>query len=536
MTTTLRSRPVRTDDRPEPTTADRWAATVALARGEAKRGLRHPATVAAVLLLVGPWLYGWLAGTANRYPVLQDTDRSLQFVTVLLFGGAALIVGNLAVLRPRRHRTTALYDVLVLPVAWRTAAHLLTTLAFGLLAAVLVAVLVTVAAVLPGAAGRLDPYELLTTPVAVVLLGAVGVLLARLVGSVLVAVLAVLGSGVLMMAPDLIPLSDDSRLAWFLPVTSQDAPVPLPVDLLARPAGPHLVYLTGLVALVAVAALARAGARGRRTVTAGLLGFALLVGGGVVQARPVDDAVVAARITATDNPAAQQTCRRIDRVSYCAFPDFAPWVDAWDEVLRGVLRRVPAAEAEQPLAVRQRVWAHGYPEAGGVTTQEERQARADAWRRGDVAAGTPSTISVGTRWGRGQEEAEFAGLVAYEVMSRRGAGADGMVCGARGVLVGWLAGQATPETAAGLRMADENSWGGIQFGEPSFHQGVSVTDREMVVVWELLRRPADEVAVVVRRNWAELTAPDTSTERVGELFGVTVPPQVPEDERGVCTA
>ncbi|MFK3983874.1 hypothetical protein ACI2K4_26270 [Micromonospora sp. NPDC050397] len=535
MTTTLNTRPVRGAGRATSTSAARRAAMLALARVEAARSLRHPVTVAAVLIFLGPWLYGWLAGTANRYPVLQDEDRSVQLLAVLVLGGAALVIGNFAVLRPRRHNTAALYDTLVLPPAWRTAAHLLACAAFGLFSAVLVAVRLTVTAVLPGAAGRLDPDELLTVPVAVVLLGAVGVLLARLVGSVVVAPLAVLVLAVASLAPDLAGTSERNPLRWLPPVAVAQRSIALPVDLVARPAGAHLVYLTGLLTLVAVAAMVRAGA-GRRAVTAGLLGLALLVGGGALQSRPVPDEVRAARVVAVEDPADQQTCRVRDGVTYCAFPDFVPWIDSWDEVLRGVLRRVPEAPANPPLAVRQRMWLTEIPAGGLLTTAEEQQARADSWRRADVEAGTPSTISVGTRWGDGQAEAGFAGLVAYEILTRAGAGSHGSLCGSRAVLVAWLAGQATPETAAGLRLADEKSWGGVRFGELSFGSGVGVPDREMTVAWELLRRPADEVAALVRRDWAELAAKDTPTERVGEIFGVPVPPELPEHERSVCSA
>jgi hypothetical protein len=535
-TTTMPARPTRAADLPAPAGADQRRAMVALARTEATRALRHPVTIAAVLLFLGPWLYGWLAGSANRYPALQDEDRGLQFLAVLLLGGAALVVGNLAVLRPRRHGTAALYDVLVLPAAWRTAAHLLATGAFGLLAAVLVAVRVTVLATAAGAAGRLNPYELVATPLAVMLLGAVGVLLARLVNSMIVALLAVLGFGVLTYAFALPSTAGGSVLRWLLPIAVQSDPMPLPVDLLARPAAMHVIYLIGLLSLVVVAVLARTGARGRRLVAAGAVGLALTLAAAVVQARPVADDVVAARIAATEHPAVQQTCRRINQVDYCAFPDFAPWVDEWDAVLRGVLRRVPAEVAQQPMAVRQRVWAHDYPVGSWSSSAEERAAQADAWRRDDVAAGTPTTVTVGTQWGDGRSEVGFAGLVAYEVITRKGAGVDDQVCGARGVLVAWLAAQATPETRAGLRTEDENSWGSVSFVEPSFHTGVSVSDREMTVVLELLRRPADAVAAVVLRSWAELSAADTTTERAGEIFGVRVPPDVPENERSTCSA
>jgi hypothetical protein len=64
---------------------------------------------------------------------------------------------------------------------------------------------------------------------------------------------------------------------------------------------------------------------------------------------------------------------------------------------------------------------------------------------------------------------------------------------------------------------------------------MSVPDREMTVALALLKRPAGDVAEMVRRSWAELVAPGTSTERAGELAGVPVPPLPanPED-RVVC--
>lgn len=520
------------------TVGDPRRAMLALARVEAVRAVRHPVTIAAALLFIGPWLYGWLSGDANRYPVLHDEDRgTTQFLVALLLGGAALVVGNLAVRRPQRHGTKDLYDVLVLPTPWRIGAHLLAVLPVGLLAAALVGVRITVLALAPDAVGRPNPYELATGPAAVLLLGAVGVLLARLGDTMITALLAVLAYGVLTFWLGLLNMEGDLWPRWLLPVALEQDWSPMPADLLARPAAAHLGYLAGLVVLVVVAAAAHAGARGRRLVAAGVAGLLIATAAGAAQVRPVSDAVVADRIAATERPAERQTCERIDQVTYCAFPDFAPWVDSWDAVVRGVLRQVPAAEARRPFAVRQRVWAHGHPEGGSwASDSAERGARAEEWRAADRAAGTPNAITVGTTWGDGWSELGLAGLVAYEVMTRKGAGADGVVCGARGVLLGWLVGQATPATATGLRMVDASSTGGVQFSEPSYRSGVSVSDREMTVALHLLRRPADEVAAVVQRSWAELTAADTTTERLGEIFGVAVPSQLPEAERSVCSA
>jgi hypothetical protein len=232
-----------------------------------------------------------------------------------------------------------------------------------------------------------------------------------------------------------------------------------------------------------------------------------------------------------------QTCRTVEQVTYCAFDDFIPWVGGWDTVVRGVLRRLPADQAARPLAVRQRISLDERLDDSGATWgPADREALVRAWERVDAEGGTPHAVTVGTRWGDDRSEVGLAGLVAYEVLARNGTPAGETVCGARGVLVGWLAGQATPETAAGLRAEDANSWGAVNFGDPMPMGSVSVPDREMAVARELLRRPGDEVARIVGGHWTELTAASTTAERIGEIFGVPVAPLPPPEERTVCTA
>jgi hypothetical protein len=68
----------------------------------------------------------------------------------------------------------------------------------------------------------------------------------------------------------------------------------------------------------------------------------------------------------------------------------------------------------------------------------------------------------------------------------------------------------------------------MSFYEPSFRLGVSVVDRERAMALALLGQPADEVAATILRSWTELTRPRTPIERVGEIFGMAVPPQPPE--------
>ncbi|MEV7227121.1 hypothetical protein AB0M79_08865 [Polymorphospora sp. NPDC051019] len=501
--------------------ARRGRSMLALGRLEARLAVRHPVTIVAVLSFVGLCAYALLIGGANSYPVLQDEDRWIQYPVMVLLGGAALVVGNLAVLRGHRHGTTAAQGVLVLPVPWRVGAHLLAVLLFGGLATVLVLIWAVVMSTAPGAAGRMNPYELMSGPMVVVLLGALGVLLGQLFRSPFVAPLTLLGLAVATGAYSSPDAPGNPWLGWFLPVAAQRDPMPLPTHLLARPAAWHLGYLAGVLVLVIVAALFRAG--GRRVGAAAVVGLLLAVGGGVGQVTAPGDEVVADRILASRDPARQQTCVAVDQVRYCVFPDFVAWVDGWDAVLRAVLLRVPPAEARRPMAVRQRVWAHGYLHGGSVVTPRQQQLRAATWRAGDLAAGTPNTVTVGTRWGEGEYELGLAALVAYEVLAREGAGVFGTLCGARAVLVGWLAGQASPGAATALREMQARNVEGAHLGEPSFGSGVTLPAQELALVVSLLDRPVEVVAAAVLRSWAELSRIDTVTGRAGEILGVPVP-------------
>jgi hypothetical protein len=527
-------------ERPESATAaeaaDPRGAMLALARVEARRLLRHPVTIVGVLLFLAPMVYEWVSGGANRYPVLHDEDWSKQFIGLLTLGGAALVAANLAALRAHRHRTTAQYGVLVLPDPWRTAGFLLAVVPFAGVVAVLVALRVGLLAALPGAVGRPNPYELALFPAVVLLLGALGVLLARVFRTTVVPPLVLLGLVVATFGGVMASVPGSRYLRWLLPVSVEEPLMPLPADLMTRPAGRHLAYVAGLLVVLVVAALAVTGARGRRLTLAGAAGLAIAVLAGSAQYLPVSDAVEKARVGAVASPAGMQTCRTVDQVTYCAFDDFAPWIDGWDTVVRGVLRGVPEQEARKPLAVRQRVSTDDARANGFVSTPEDRAVVAEAWRRIDEAAGTPNSVTIGTHWGEGSDEVGFAGRVAFEVVARKGPGADGVICGTQGVLVGWLAGQATPLAAAGLREIDASSTGGVSFFDRGFNAFLTVDDREMAVVLALLKRPAAEVAETVKRSWAELSAADTPTERAGEIFGVPVPPAPPVEERSACMA
>jgi hypothetical protein len=510
MTTTLADPPA------VDATAPRRAA-VALARVEAVRLLRHPLTVAATLFLLGFWVSAWFTNEVNHYPVLQDVDRDSDLGMMLLLGAAALIAGNLAVLRAHRDGTTNLGQVLILPAPARTLAHLLAVVPVAVLGGVLILARVAVLAVFTPAAGHPNPYELAIGPATVLVLGALGVLLGRLTRSPIAAPLTLLA---LLASLVVLPLlAQGGRAQWLQPVVAQGDPTfpaPVPAALMARPAAAHVAYLLGLAGLFAVAAVWRAGAGRRRAAVAGLVAVALTVAGGVQQAQSPSRATLAARDAAMNHPSQHQTCRRLDGVSYCAFDGFAGWIPAWNTVVQAVLARVPSSARPPTLTVRQRIVVLG-PD-GGV----DPGAVAAAWRADDRAAGTPDAVTASTRWGDSQSAVSLAALVADAVV---GGGTGTVACGGAGVLVAWLAGQASTQTRTGLRLLAAHLHGDprvVSFGEVG-GPGVDVPQAELDVAMAALARPAADIAARVQTSWATLTDPATTVAQAAQILGLPAP-------------
>ncbi|MET8042212.1 hypothetical protein ABZU25_15300 [Micromonospora sp. NPDC005215] len=520
--------------RPTPSSTDgRRQALLALARFEAVRMLRHPLTIAAALLFLGPWLWGWLSGSANRYPVLPDELIIIQLLALPILGGAALIVANLVTLRAHRHRVDASYDVLVLPPAWRVGGFLLALLPLAGLSLLLVAVRVGVSAVLPGAAGSVDVPALVTPSALVLLLGAVGVIAGILIRSVLIAPLLVLLVLVLEFAAIAATLIE-TGWRFLLPVYVSEFGVPVPAGVSDRPAARHLAYLVGITVLLVAAILARARAR-RSVVAAGLaVGLILTVGGGLTQSRP-DPGIAAARATVEDRPESIQSCVLRDDVTYCYFDGFDGFVSGWESVVTSVREVVPdvATSPGPPLAVRQRTALDEISAEGQTGSVAEDMRVVAGWKVADAAAGTPEAIRVGTVWGDDRATAILAAGVAYRLMAAQAYDGGFSLCGARAALLVWLVGQASPAALAGMRSLDETSTGSLVFSDPSAMFGISAPDRAAAPALELLRQSA-EVAPLVERHWDELTASGTPLERFGVIFGVAVQPPSPDQGEPLC--
>jgi hypothetical protein len=228
----------------------------ALARGEARRLLRHPL---------------FLAGIALSLLLLRDKGDGAAldaFVTgfaLLPLAAATLVTANLAALRSRRSGTDELFASLPRPRASRVAGQLLALTVTLPISCGLIAIAYVV--------DSFDEYphhglvlatQLAQGPVMVVVFGALGILLARLVPAAVVAALALVG----MIALRATLISPESWLSWLLPIAggaSRSAdPVPCGPD--APPgcmafggnpmvSGWHLSYLVAFALLAGAGAL-----------------------------------------------------------------------------------------------------------------------------------------------------------------------------------------------------------------------------------------------------------------------------------------
>ncbi|MGW5640246.1 ABC transporter permease, partial [Streptomyces sp. NPDC003832] len=435
----------------------------------------------------------------DGFPALQDVDRDTQSMP-LLVGLAVLLSVNLAVLRSRRRDTERHFAVLVVTPWRRTLAHLLSLLPVGLLTAAGVALQFGWEALKPGAVGHGSPGELLVGPLTVLLLGALGVLLARVLKSPFTGPLLVVFL-LFFLVLGVSPGGEDDGTRWLTPVVGDSSPDTLPSDLLGRPAAWHAVYLLGLGLAIGVVALLAGGGRRVRTLYA-VLGatVALALVGAVAQAGGEPASLTAARERATLDP--ELTCVRHSGSTYCAHPEWEPRTGTWAEVVDEVRNLAGGTAHEQPLLVRQRVEARYGPDADGALE----------------ASGTEHEVTVGTRWG-GARVPEFSSAVAAVLVTGTERAA-GELCDGRMVTVMWLSlgWQDRPVDQLRLVRLDDSDTGSAVVLSPT--SGMSMSAGQTDVVRELLGRPKAEVTALVKKNWTELTAPGLTTARAAELLGV----------------
>ncbi|MFF4802707.1 ABC transporter permease [Streptomyces sp. NPDC001351] len=498
-----------------------WAAVFALARFEARELVLQLPVAVTLLVYVGytGWKLLFPPDGMDAYPALQDVDRATQ-TTPTLLGIVLFIAVNRAALRSRRRGTDRHFDVLVMEPWRRTAGHALSLVPFGVVTALVVLAQFTWQALRPGAVGHGSVAELAVAPLYVLLCGAVGLLIARLIPSVFAAPLTVLGLFTFLMFVAT-GTSGAQWSRWLSPVVSENSNSTLPSDLVGRPAGWHALYLGGLVLVAALAAVLCAPRdavdrlRGRRGWSRssprpyGALGLAgaiaLAVTGAVGQSGGVSPELATARERASVSPEKEQSCVRHGVSQYCAFGEWSARTGTWAGVVDRVQALAGGTAASRPLLVRQRIDAR-YGLDGDAAI---------------APSTTPGQVTVGTRWG-GNRVPEFAVAVASVLVGgdeKKGS----QLCDGRVVTVMWLALGRDADPVADLknvRLDDSLSGPAIALTPTS---PLSMSAGQTDVVRELLSRPRAEVTSAVKSHWAQLTAPGVKTAEVARVLGTEVP-------------
>ncbi|MEW2163292.1 ABC transporter permease [Streptomyces sp. NPDC007084] len=489
-------------ERVTPSPRSRAAAVLALARFEARELLLQIPVLLFLALYVGYTAWHLFSGGEGMddYPALQDVDRSTQ-TTPLLLAVAVFVGVNRAVLRSRRASTDRHFDVLVMEPWRRTLAHALSVLPFAAVTALVVGFQFTWAALKPGAVGHGSPAELAVGPLAILLAGALGVLLARVIPVGFIAPPFVIGAYAVTL---LVSASTQGShwVSWLGPVISDEGADPFPSDLIGRPAAWHALYLTGLAVLLLCLALWLSGGRNRLIAGVSVAAVATVAVGVAGQSPGEPASLIAARTKASVTPEKVQVCTDHGHSRYCAFPEWTGRTADWAAVVDRIQSRAGGSAGGARLTVRQRIDArYGLQDSASIEPST-----------------TPGTVTVGTRWG-GNRVPEFA-LGAASVLVAGTEENVGTTCDARVVTIAWLALSTQPDPLKSFRdvRLDDSIKGSAVLLAPT--NPMSMSAQQTTVVRELLMKPHYSVAAKVKAHWTELTSPKTSTTRAAELLGV----------------
>ncbi|MEU8173175.1 hypothetical protein AB0C14_09870 [Microbispora hainanensis] len=504
---------------------------MSLTRFEAVRLLRSPLVWGAAVLMVA--LRVWQ--TWSRAPAWPEVTIDTAYGCMLV-GAGTLLAANLAVNRDRRHGMPETVGALPVRAPARTRALLVVAPAVAA-ATACAATAVHLLSLLPAhPAGRFDPWEALTGPVAAALCGVLGVAVGRWLPG------PAAGPIVLFAVATPVELSrSGGSWAALLPVILRHD---LPVEINPRPSEAHLVYLLALIPLVAALGMARYGLRPRRALAA-LAGLAVAVPTGATATAATHDVVPQERL-ARWSAAEAQRCRDVEGVRYCAYPGYEAWIPLWARAVRPVIAAVPPAQRAGVPEIRQRL--------GGVSDGQGRETMSKpAWPHPTgpfFLWGRHATAELSEAWLGGQVAARLAGLPepdwwraaitdpvygATNVTSVTGVPGCAEWRRARTLVALWLGGQAGPVRVAASSWAQtswaQTSWAQTSWAQTSWAQTKDserpAAERLYRYAERLLARP--DARSRVWANWTTLLDPATTVEQALPLLGLTPDPDDGKD-------
>ena len=489
-----------------PTRATVWS----VALTEAKRALRHPLTwIGSVGSL---WLmWTWVGGVA---PVLPRDSIYLAGGLLPLMA-TSLLVARAATTREKD--AVEIVDNLPTTRNRRTLGIQLGMLSMALLGLGL-QVIGLVYVLLGGPAGRVNWWELLAGPLAVVAAAMAGVLIGRRLPHPVVAPLALL-----VMAFFQHLASPDTMYDWVVGgfVVEWLAPwMPLsgfgsPEELLFRPYLERFGFLIGLSLVLAIWAHHHSIA-GRVSAVAVTLAFGWAVFQGATSME--DPGWYYFRVD-WPTAAANQICSVENGVEYCAFPMYAQWATDWQEVIERIASLVPL---ELGLAIQrpQTNWGNNSDlppdRVMVVTTMDWDRRGAPPTRRRDLAHRL-GLLAVG--------------LPGHELDSRYPVAMDASASchgdgQARAAVTVWLSLVAAP---GAVSMIDSGLAGHpgavpVPLGPTTMGRGDVELGRAM---YDL---DPEQVSAKLNQKWGQVIDPATTSTDLASWFGLTAPPEPDPEE------
>ena len=514
----------------------------ALARREAWRLTRHPAVVVGVVLSVAA-----LAVVNEGAVWVTGQGAAAAGITAFPLAGLTLVANNLATLRVRRMGAEGIVDTTPATAASRTAAHLLASLGPALLMAVVLGGWNLYMHASGSAVGVMPPIADLALPlVLVVAAGCVGVLLAVVAPTPVLAVPAVILLGFAEMATQ-VPAPeyrDVRRLGWTV-IYSAD----VPLELLDRRPGLHLAYVVALTLAVATVALARLVPPRARSATV-VPAVALVLVTAVAVTRPISDQSARRLASWANEGDSRLRCRTVADATVCAYPEY-DFRDDWEPVLERMAAAAPrglnGVRVSQRFARQSlmrvapavtRHFAAGIPRGPEEPWPYDDAVHPDI--RWDARGGTDHLLAIDVA-------AATVGLPPNE----RSDGICSSADQARAVAALWLAAHGSPGAHSAVEgmtapledFADDEvamSFAlfpvvGVETWRATYNPSLRWSRRDADYALALLARDDREIRNVLAANWETILRPSTTSDQLAAWAGLDPRPSLDEMAAGLGT-
>ncbi len=427
-------------------------------------------------------------------PVLNRASVTLAWTMLPIAAVFALIAGG-AVHRARGRTDAQPPTIMPLRMEERTAGVVLGVSLAGAAATIVLQLALLGWLFTREIATSLVWTELLVGPVYVMFAAGLGAATARWMSHAASGLISVLALGALMVAIPYRPNSWGRVIGseWLLPMAWPQGIVPYEVTL--RPAGLHLVYLSGLTILVAASSIL-----GRWAPSWAFLaiGAVIAVPAGLSQLGPIPENRLDAVLERLIGDTADLDCQNQGRLTYCALAGYSRWIPFWVETVEPIVEAAPPGTTNG-IEIRQ------YPTVSPLTALDT--SGLDQWWISPTMIDLghrPRVVPVGVVW------TEYSAHPLAHSLARIIAGC-GVQCDGESQTFAflWLAAH-----DPGIRSIVEGNVTG---------ETAPIADCMVADVWA-----RGDGQALMHENWALLVDYSTSYQEAGALLGIDVPMAIDE--------